>query len=251
MADTASSLDNPQATPATPFLSRVLGVFIEPGATFEDIARKPNWIAPLVLLILVAFAVIETMLVKIGASQIALQGIQRSGRAAQMDPAQLAKIAARSAAVLRIVMPVGAVLGTPISMLIIAGIGLLILNVFLGQHAKFKQVFSVTCYADMPSIVGGIMAIAVAMYGDAGAFNPRIPAPTNPGFFMNPLTSSHALFAVTSSLDFVVFWFMALLAIGLSRVVQKKVKSGTIFMILFGIWVLLVAIKVGFALIIS
>ena len=154
-------------------------------------------------------------------------------------------------AVLRIVMPVGAVLGTPLFMLIVAGIGLLILNVFLGQQAHFRQVFAVTCYADMPSIVGGVMAIAVALFGDAGAFNPRIPAPTNPGFFMNPLTSSHALFALASSLDFVVFWFMALLAIGLSRVVQKKVKSSTVFMIIFGIWVLLVVVKVGFALLLS
>ncbi|HKT11994.1 MAG TPA: YIP1 family protein [Terriglobia bacterium] len=251
MADTASSLDTRQAAPNMPFLSRLLGVFIEPGATFEDIARKPDWIAPLVLLILVSFSVIETMLVKIGASQIALQGIQRSGRAAQMDPAQLNQIAAKSGAVLRIVMPVGAVLGTPLFMLIVAGIGLLILNVFLGQQAHFRQVFAVTCYADMPSIVGGVMAIAVALFGDAGAFNPRIPAPTNPGFFMNPLTSSHALFALASSLDFVVFWFMALLAIGLSRVVQKKVKSSTVFMIIFGIWVLLVVVKVGFALLLS
>ncbi|HET7212177.1 MAG TPA: YIP1 family protein [Terriglobia bacterium] len=251
MADTASSLDTSQAIPAMSFPSRVLGVFIEPGATFEDIARKPNWIAPLVLLILAAFSVVETMLVKVGASQIALQGIQRSGRAAQMDPAQLDQIATRSAAVLRIVMPIGAVLGTPLFMLIVAGIGLLILNVFLGQHANFKHVFSVTCYADMPSVVGGVMAIAVGLFGDANTFNPRIPAPTNPGFFMNPLTSSHALFALASSLDFVVFWFMALLAIGLSRVVQKKVKSSTVFMILFGIWVLLVVVKVGFALLLS
>ena len=251
MADTASSFEVPQSTPGMSFLSRVLGIFIEPGATFEDIARKPNWIAPLVLLILVSFSVIETMLVRIGASQIALQGIQRSGRAAQMDPAQLNQIAARSAAVLSIVMPVGAVLGTPLFMLIVAGIGLLILNVFFGQHAKFKQVFCVTCYADMPSILGGVMAIAVALFGDANAFNAQSPAPTNPGFFMNPLTSSHALFALASSLDVLVFWFMALLAIGLSRVVQKKVKTGTIFMILFGIWALLVAVKVGFALMFS
>jgi hypothetical protein len=249
MADTAPSFEPPQDTPAKSFLSRVVGVFIEPGETFEDIARKPSWISPLILLILISFSIVETMLVKIGASQIAMLGIQRSGRGAQMDPAQLDQIAARSAAVLRIVMPVGAVLGTPLFMLIVAGIGLLILNVLFGQHAKFKQVFSVACYADMPSIVGAVMAVAVVLFGDANAFNPQAPAPTNPGFFMNPLTSSHALFALASSLDFVVFWFMALLAIGFSRVVQKKVKTGTIFMTLFGVWVLLVAVKVGFALI--
>jgi hypothetical protein len=245
----ASSLETPESTPSKSFLSRVIGVFIEPGETFEDIARKPSWIAPLLLLILVSVSVVETILMKVGASQIALQSIQRSGRGAQMDPAQLDQIAARSAAVMRIAMPASAVLGTPLFMLVVAGIGLLILNVFFGQRAKFKQVFSVACYADLPSILGAVMAVAVLLFGDANAFNVQAPAPTNPGFFMNPLTASHALFALASSLDVVVFWFMALLAIGFSRVVQKKVKTPTIFMTLLGAWVLLVAVKVGFALI--
>lgn len=249
MADTASSFETPQDVPSKSFLSRVIGVFIEPGETFEDIARKPGWIAPLVLLVLVAFATVETMLMKIGASRLALHSIQQSGRASQMDPAQLSQIAERSAGVLRIVMPAGAVLGTPIFMLIVAGIGLLILNVFFGQKAKFKDVFSVTCYADMPSILGAVMAIAVLLFGDTGGFNPQSPAPTNPAYFMNPLETSHALIAVVGSLDFVVFWFLVLLAIGLSRVVQRKVKSGTIFMTYLGFWALWVVAKVGLALI--
>jgi Yip1 domain len=251
MADMNPSTDPLQGTPVKSFPSRFLGVFIEPGETFDDIARKPDWIAPLVVLVLVSFATVETMLLKIGTSQMVMQGLERSGRAATMDPSQMSQIAERSAAIMRIVMPVSALLGAPIFLLIVAGIGLLFLNVFFGQHAKFKDVFSVACYANLPSILGALMAIAVVLFGDASAFNPQAPAPTNPGFFMNPLTATHAVFALASSLDFVVFWFIALLAIGLSRVVQKKVKTATIFMAYLGVWVLLVAVKVGFALIFS
>jgi hypothetical protein len=251
MADAASSLDTPQGTPSKSFLSRLVGVFIEPGETFEDIARKPNWIPPLVVLILVSFSVVETMLMKIGASQIVMQGLERSGRAATMDPAQVSQIVERSAGIMRIVMPAGALLGAPIFLLIVAGIGILFLNVFFGQHAKFKNVFSVVCYANLPSILGALMAISLVLFGDAAAFNPQAPAPTNPGFFMNPLTSSKAVFALASSLDVLIFWFMALLAIGLSRVVQRKVKTSTIFLAYLGLWVLLVAVKVGIALIFS
>jgi hypothetical protein len=251
MADAASSLDTPQGTPSKSFLSRLVGVFIEPGETFEDIARKPNWIPPLVVLILVSFSVVETMLMKIGASQIVMQGLERSGRAATMDPAQVSQIVERSAGIMRIVMPAGALLGAPIFLLIVAGIGILFLNVFFGQHAKFKNVFSVVCYANLPSILGALMAISLVLFGDAAAFNPQAPAPTNPGFFMNPLTSSKAVFALASSLDVLIFWFMALLAMGLSRVVQKKVKTSTVFLSYLGVWVLLVAVKVGIALIFS
>lgn len=251
MADTASSLETPHGTPARPFLSRLIGVFIEPGETFEDIARKPDWIAPLIVLILVSFATVETMLMKIGASQIALHTIQRSGRAESMDMAQLNQIAARATAIMRIAMPAGAVLGVPIFLLIVAGFGLLVLDGFFDQHAKFKDVFSVTCYANLPSIVGAAMAIAVVLFGNANAFNPQSPAPTNPGFFMNSPTASRAVFALASSLDIIIFWFMVLLAIGLARVAQKKVKTATIFLTLLGAWVLVVFAKVGFALIFS
>jgi hypothetical protein len=68
---------------------------------------------------------------------------------------------------------------------------------------------------------------------------------------MNPLTTSRAVLALATSLDVIILWFMALLAIGLSRVARNKVKTGTIFMTYLGAWALVVAVKVGFALIFS
>ncbi|HEV2248156.1 MAG TPA: hypothetical protein VGW37_16020 [Terriglobia bacterium] len=62
MADSTSSTAARDGTPARSFASRLLGVFIEPGTTFEDIARKPDWISPLIVLVLVSFATVETML---------------------------------------------------------------------------------------------------------------------------------------------------------------------------------------------
>jgi Yip1 domain len=248
MADTGSLYDAGQSAPAKPFLSRLIGVFIEPGETFDDIARKPDFIAPLILLILVALAVVATMLAKIGMSRIIMQALTQSGRTANMDPAQLNQIVQKSAAIYRIVMPVSAVLVTAVLLLVVAGLGLLFLNGFFGQRVTFKEVFSVTCYSYLPSILGAVMAVAVVFFGDPDAFNPRSPAPTNPGYFMNPLTSSHAVFALMSSLDVLTFWFLILLAIGLSRVSRNKVKAGSIFMTYLGAWVLLVIAKVGFAL---
>ena len=251
MADAGSSTDVLQDNPAKSFLSRLIGVFIEPGETFEDIARKPDFIAPLVLLILVSFAVAEAMIMKIGIQRIIMQSIVMGGQAAKMDPEQLNMVVQRSAAIYSKVIPITALLATPIFVLIAAGFGLLVLNVFFAQRASFKQVFSVTSYANLPSIVGAVMAVMVIFYGDPDSFNPRNVAPTNPGYFMNPLTSSHALLAVASSLDFIVFWFLILLAMGLSRVSGSKVKTGSIFLTYVGVWALLVIAKVGFAVMFS
>src|SRR5690348_18437200 len=97
--------------PARSFASRLLGIFIEPGTTFEDIARKPDWISPIIVLVLVSFATVETMLMKIGAGQIAMQSIQQIGRATNLDPAQLSKVAHRSPGVMRVVMRAGSLAG--------------------------------------------------------------------------------------------------------------------------------------------
>ena len=54
--------DNALATPAAgsaptpnPF-QRIIGVLFSPDATFASIARRPDWVAPLVLILVVSFA---------------------------------------------------------------------------------------------------------------------------------------------------------------------------------------------------
>lgn len=247
MADTDYSPDASQYAPRKPFLARLIGVIVEPGETFEDIARKPDIWPPLILLVLVSVAVVETMLAKIGMEQIIMQTLKATGRANSMDPAQLSQAIERGARVGSVLMQASAVVGVPFFLLVVAGFGILVLNGLFGQHASFKQVFSATCYASLPRVVGAVMAMAVMFLGDVGSFNPQSPAPTNIGFFLNPLTTSHVISTLAGSVDIITLWFLVLLAIGLSRVAQNKVKTSSIFMTCFGAWILLVIVKVGFA----
>jgi Yip1 domain len=229
------------------FLQRVSGVFIDPGAAFEDIARKPDFIAPLILLILVSVAVTETMLSKIGTSRIARNAIMHSGQAANLSPEQINQAVEKSAAAVGVFMHLSALFAVPIFLAAVAGIGLLVLNGIFGVRAGFKKVFSVACYADLPSILGGVMAMTVTFFADPDHFNPGSPTPSNPGFFLNPQTTSHAMMALASSFDIFILWFLILLAIGLSRVSGRAVKSRPIFFIYFGLWMLLVMARVGLA----
>lgn len=247
MAETGSSPDNLQSTPRKPFLLRVGGIFIEPGETFEDIARNPDWITPLILLILFSVAFTETMMTKVGIGRIIMHSLETSGRAASMSPEQLHQAVTAGSAVAGVIVQGIAVLALPVFLLAMSGFGLLILNGFFGQKARFKQVFSVTCYADMPALLSFTMAIAVMFFADPNAFNPKNPAPTNLGYFLNPKTTSHVFMALANSLDFIIVWFLILLAIGLSRVVERKVKTTSIFGIYVGLWVLWILAKVGSA----
>jgi Yip1 domain len=236
--------------PAQPSMSpigRLVGVFISPTETFADIARKPDIIFPLVVMILSSGALIEIMLWKIGAERIVRNSLELSGRAATMSADQLEQVVHRGAAFTVIVMHISALIGAPMFLLIITGIGLLILNPILGAQVGFKPVFSTTCYAALVRVVGAIMAISLLFMGDPEHLNPQNPTPTNVGFFLDPSNVPKAVYSLASSLDILLLWFLIVLGIGLSQLTGGKTKARTIFFVFFGLWMVLALGRAGFA----
>ncbi|HEV2494714.1 MAG TPA: YIP1 family protein [Terriglobia bacterium] len=226
--------------------ARLVGVFFSPGETFADITRKPDFIAPLVILTLASIAVTETMLAKIGIERIVRQQIEHSSRASSMSPDQMQQAVEQGARIGGIIAHISGVLAVPIILLIIAAVGMLIMSAIFGSPVSFKTAFSVTCYASMVSLLGSVMAIALIFFGDPEHFNPQSPMPTNPGFFLDPSTSK-PLLALAGSLDIFSFWMMALLGIGFSAASAKKAKTTSVFLAFFALWAVVVLIKVGIA----
>jgi hypothetical protein len=241
----------PTDTGGTPapmsFPARLAGVFIEPGDTFADIVRRPDFVWPLVVGVVSVVTLAETMLAKIGMERIIRNSLEQGGQAARMSPEQLDQAVSQGATVGSIFAHIGGLLGPPIYLLIVAAIGLAILNSFFGSELKFKTVFSVTCYSNLVAVLGVLMSLAVILFGDVERFNPQNPAPTNIGFFLNPLETSKPLLALTSSYDVFTIWFLALLGVGLSEASGRKVKALSIFLVYFGLWSVWVLGKVGFA----
>ncbi len=50
-------------------MERLVGVFLSPRESFADIVREPDFVAPLIAIVLSTVAVTETMLAKIGMSE--------------------------------------------------------------------------------------------------------------------------------------------------------------------------------------
>ena len=236
-------------TPAQSFPQRLLGVFISPGETFEDVARKPGFWAPLITIVVGALAVIETMLWKIGLERIARMQLEQSGQASRMSPDQIDQGVRLAVRIGGITTHVFGILGPPIVLLIIAGLGLLILNPILGAQAKFKTVFSFVCYADLISLLGSLMAMAMILFGDPEQFNAENPVPSNVGFFLNPHEVSKPLYSLASSADILTIWLLILLGVGLSKATGGKVKPLPIFLLYVGIWLVWVLGRAGLKLI--
>jgi hypothetical protein len=244
MGDAVVSPAEPEA-PTQSFPERLMGVFISPGETFEDVARKPGFWAPLIALILGSVAVVETMLWKIGAERLTRMGLEQSSRASSMSPEQINQAVSQGAKFTTIIMQVVAFLGAPIVVLVIAGVGILIVNVIFGARSSFKTVLSLVCYADLVSLLGALMSVALILFGDPDHFNSQNPVPGNVGFFLNPHDVSKPLYALASSADIFSIWLLILLGIALSKGSGGKVKPTPIFLVFTGIWLLWVLAKVG------
>ena len=240
--------------PSKSFLERFIGVFVSPGETFADIVRKPDWIAPVVVLIVATVAVMETMLAKIGAAAIVRNSIAQSKQGAQMSADQIQQAVDRGAGITAIIMHVTGFLAVPIVLLIIAGIGMLIVSGIFGGSVKFTTALSVTAYANLVSILGALMALALILFGDPEHFNPQSPVPGNLGFFLDPQSTSKPLMALANSLDVFTLWFMALLGVGFakagsSEADRRTLKPTSVFLTFFGLWLILVLIKMGWAMV--
>jgi hypothetical protein len=226
-----------------------MGVFISPGETFEDVARKPGFWAPLIAIVLGAIAVTETMLWKIGAERIVRMSIEQSSRASSMSPEQVDQAVSQGAKITGIIMHAAGIVAPPIVLLIIAGLGLLIVNVMFGAQAKFKTVFSLVCYADLVSLLGSLMAVAMTLFGDPDHLNVENPVPSNVGFFLNAREVSKPLYSLASSADIFTIWLLILLGVGLAKATGGKVKPLPIFLVYAGFWIVWVLGKAGLKLI--
>jgi Yip1 domain len=232
--------------PSKSYFERFVGVFYSPGETFDDIVTKPDFVFPLVLLMLSTISVAEVMLAKIGMERIVRMQIEQSSRASSMSPEQMQQAIEQGARIGGIIAH-GSFIFVVIGMLIIAAIGLGIVNAIFGASVKFKTAFSVTSYAGLVSLVGAVMAIALILFGDPEHFNSQNPVPANLGFFLNPLETSKPMMALASSLDIFTVWNMILLGIGFSKSTGGKAKPTAVCFSFFGLWVLWVLIKMGLA----
>jgi hypothetical protein len=236
-----------ESVPRWSVTQRFGGVFFSPAEAFRAIVRAPDILPPLIALIVVSVVTWEVILREVGVAQVIRSQLETSGRASSMTPEQMQAAINAGAKFAPMFGRVIALISIPIAILIIALIGLAIMKAVFGQQLSFKTAYSVTTYADLPVIIAYLLTIAVALFGDPTTFNIGNPAPTNLGFFLSPATVAKPLYTAATSLNVFSFWLMALLGVGFSEAVGRKVRARTIFLCFFSLWVLWVLIRMGLA----
>jgi hypothetical protein len=235
--DNAIATPVPAAEPKPNSFQRIIGVLFSPDATFASIARRPDWVVPLVLLLLVSLAagIIIAPHVDFGAA--AREAMEQNKNASPEQIDRAVRISASIGKVFTYISPVLSLIG----LLLIAGVCLLAFRIF-GGEGDFKQAFSVTCYSSMPTIIKSVVTliIIVAKGGIISAQALQTLVRSNLGFLVDYKTKPMA-FALLSSFDIFSLWFLALLIIGFAYVARvSKVKSAVT---IISLWILVLLLK--------
>ena len=81
-------------------ISRIAGVFFEPGKTFADIARRPTWVVPMVLMIVVVLVLIALFAQHVGWERAVRHQFETNPRLMQLpaDQRERTQVPARRSA---------------------------------------------------------------------------------------------------------------------------------------------------------
>jgi len=237
--------EQPQALEPQPSgmseISRITGVFFEPSKTFEDVAARPTFWVPLVLVLLFATVYLFLFSQHVGWERMLRHQFEMSSRTAQMPPEQREAAIQMQLRFVPIFGYVGVLLGVPLFDLVWAAVLLGIVKGIMSVPVRFKQVFAVVCYAAMPSLIFTMLTIAVMFMKNPDDFNMQNPLVFNPGALMDPASSSKFLYSFASSLDVFGIWTLVLIAFGLKAAGGRSITFGGALAAVFvpwGIWVL-------------
>ncbi len=236
---------------------RLAGVLLSPGETFEDINRKPTWLVPILVAMVIALAGTlffnwrvnpdwDQVVRKQIREQVEKSGGQMPSEADMQRSITIGRTIAKFT-------PVIAVVFTPIVYLFLAGIfalGLMLMQV----QTTFKKILSVVSWSNVAiGVVSTIVFAASLMVKDREGLSQIDPTkgpefvPTNIGAFL-PSDFSPVIKALAGSIDIFTIWLLILLSIGFAAIAgSKKVTATKTGALVFSLWGVYVLVKIGIA----
>jgi hypothetical protein len=225
---------------------RIAGIFWEPRPVFEDLAARPRWWVPLILLTALSMVLVVTLSRVVGWEPMVRQQIESNSRLAQMPVEQRERAIEVAVKSVSIMGYVGAACGATVRALLIAAVMLGSFNLLGGAKLKYRQAFSVTCYSFLPTGLSTILIMVVMFLKDPAEFNPQNALPVHLGAFLNQQTTAKWLYTLASSLSLFTIWVMLLMALGLS-IASKKLTFGKSLTLVLLPWAVFVSFSCAVA----
>lgn len=243
---TTAVADLPPApeAPKQNVFARFAGVLFTPAETFAGIARRPDILAPLLLIVVVGYLTTAVIIPRVDFdSMMAMQAQTMRKQNPNISDADLERIERFATATTKVTMWISPLLGV-LMYAAIAGILLLAFRM-MGGEGTYKQAFSATLYGWAPLLLFGIIMTIVVLA--RGSFDPTEAATmvkSNPAFLVD-MKEQPILFSLLSAIDLFTIWTVILLTFGFAAL--SKMSRGKAAAIVVSLWVMFIIVKLGFA----
>jgi len=221
-------------------VQRLFGVFFSPGKTFQDINRKPSFILPLIVWIVLSLVATAVIMPRIDMEATIQQQIEKSGRS--ISDAEMEQAVAIGGKFAAIAGYASALFGPILVSLVLGGVFFGLVRLWKGG-STFMKIFSVIIHSFIVQLIKVIVAIPLVIRKESLlAEEAQQIVQSNLSLFFNREETSAALYALASRIDIFSIWTLVLIIIGLTAVSKLNVKqSATISIIL---WLIYVALTV-------
>lgn len=250
MATTTMGVPDPAPEQPVNHIGRIFGVFFSPGATYAEIAKRPTWLVPVIVLSLLGAVVAFSMNKRVDWRDVASKRIESSPRASRLTPEQKEQQLDVSAKISPGIAYFFGVCGPILYVVIVGGVMLLAYNLLGGANANFKVSMGIVAHAACPGILSSLLLILVIFLRPYGTLNLDNPLAANLGAFL-PDDASKWLVSLAGSFDLFSFWTLILIGIGFAAFNPRKLKTGGSIGIAVAVWAAFVVVKVGLTFVFS
>jgi hypothetical protein len=226
----------PQEKPSNSF-SRMIGVLFSPGQTFQEIARKPDFVVPAIVIVVCVFASVFATI-----PHIDFEGTYREAFEAKGMPASQMAQAMKFA----VAFAKGGMYFAPF--LLLGGLAVAALLYFLGVRmlggaASYAQVFSVVIYGFLPLAIKSLIKIPIVLTKQSLKIQESETVVRSSLAFLASYKDNPVLFAFLSRLDLFLIWSLILIVIGLAAASRlSKAKTAAV---VIAVWALVTLLAVG------
>ena len=226
------------------FFQNLVDLYFAPREAFSRIVPNPTWIVPLVGHMILGLIFTGVWLNKVEPAEFMKTQLQESGQWDNIPAEQRENIIEQQSKFMPIFGWVGAAVGGPIAILVVAGILLFIFRFFYAGEVGFKQSMAITSWSffALGLVTTPLMLMVFALKGDWN-LNPQEVLQANLSLLLDKAETAKPLWALATSLDLISFWLIFLLAAGFG-VACKKATGSTLWGVVLP-WAVIVAIKVG------
>lgn len=224
-------------SPARPgLLARFVGVIFSPRETFEHIAADPRWLGALLLILAlmgaISFAFMSTETGREAVLAKQMDSMEAFGM--QITPeveAQMERGMERGKYFSLFNGLFWAVL-----LAIVAGILFAVFNATMGGNATFRQVFAVTVYSTVITVVQQLFSTPIAYMRGS------LDSATNLAVFLPMLDDTSFIARLLGMIDLFWIWWVVVLSIGLSVLYKRRTQPIALSLLgLYGVIAIAVA----------